>query len=134
MTNRRFEFRIWDKMEKRMNYAGDPFWHHFAIGLRGNVYHLQNGSGGDEYILQQFTGEFDNNGDMIFEGDIVQFKKTTYRSDEETSILIEPVGYHLNGFSPSQSDSETCEDSFYDIRYHDFVVIGNIFENPDLIK
>ena len=65
-------FRAWDKVSNKYREF-DGMHDTMTINEDGKVeyYNLQNGSGGDEYILEQFTGIKDRNGKMIFEGDVV---------------------------------------------------------------
>ncbi len=50
-------FRAWDKVSKKYREF-DGMHDTMTINKDGKVeyYNLQNGSGGDEYILEQFTG------------------------------------------------------------------------------
>ena len=65
-------FRAWDKVSKKYREF-DGMHDTMTINEDGKVeyYNLQNGSGGDEYILEQFTGLVDRNGKRVFEGDII---------------------------------------------------------------
>ena len=66
--NNRFKFRVWDKLAERMIYPHNDNQQHFIIDLNGCFHNLQNGSGGDDYVIQQFTGLTDKNG-KEYEGD-----------------------------------------------------------------
>lgn len=65
------KFRAWDRLDKKMFYADSPGRHHFILDLNGNFHNLQNGSGGTEYVVQQFTGFYDKFDQEIYVGDIV---------------------------------------------------------------
>lgn len=80
---------------------------------------------GDECILMQYTGLKDKNGKEIYEGDIC--KNGDYESDAHAyNYRIEEVVYNEKEASFSgwnfNEDGMTCE------------VIGNIYENPELLQ
>ncbi len=94
------------------------------------------------YITQQYTGLKDRDGKDIYEGDIIEhtFSKTT---DDETSIHF---GSKLNGsvsfcnhlcayILTIISDDRHNGDTFQLMNHAPSKkIIGNIFENPELLK
>jgi hypothetical protein len=75
ITRRTLKFRAWDKLEKRMITDEAQQQQHYTLSLSGRFFNLQNGSGGDEYEVTQFTGYHDSRGEEIYEGDTVQDEK-----------------------------------------------------------
>ena len=109
------------------------------------VYGLLVNSGIEEYpykidgcyiipeTVGQFTGLTDKNGDMIFEGDIIQDKYDKSCRHiikwfkEECCFGVLHIG--MNGYlTPSSRLSKDWINRF------DKIVIGNIHDNPELLK
>ena len=80
-----------------------------------------------EYImtdtLGQFTGLFDKNGVEIYEGDIY------HQGDENIKYK---VIYDGAGFIGNQIGNKSLAGIEYFIK--DIVIVGNIFDNPELVK
>jgi hypothetical protein len=70
MNNKKF--RVWDKLEQRFIYPDKGYQGHYTLSLDGKFHNLQNGSGGNEYDVQQFLGILDANMKEIYEGDVVK--------------------------------------------------------------
>jgi uncharacterized phage protein (TIGR01671 family) len=130
--NNRFKFRVWDKLAKRMIYPHNDNQQHFIIDLNGRFHNLQNGSGGDDYVIQQYTGLTGNNDDPIYEGDILKIHydvggdvigQVLYEADEGGYIFQwerkGPNQHHIN---------LNCDVAF------ESVIVGNIFEHSELLK
>ena len=78
----------------------------------------------------QFTGLFDKNGKEIYEGDILHTITFGFEPEEYTAIILyDNCRFQLsngrNLFYFGQSDLTKMDDT---------IVIGNIYDNPELIK
>ena len=78
----------------------------------------------EDWKLMQFTGLLDKNGKEIYEGDVVTRAGAGFATRRNT------VSYMDSGFSPF------AYDDFGDEGYaaSSCEVIGNIYENPELLK
>ena len=120
---RKYKFRVWDKMRLQFIYPEDNNQQHFIIDLNGQFHNLQNGSGGDDYIVQQYTGLTDKNDKEIYEGDIIHLKF----NDESANLVVKwdkymGLEYHNGGWT-----------SMVHVDTHG-EVIGNIFEHKHLLE
>jgi uncharacterized phage protein (TIGR01671 family) len=117
---REIKFRCWDDKIKRMISWEDMLLEEWFLG------DLQ---GWDDLNIMQFTGLYDRTGKEIWERDIVKtfnirdniVGKIQWNNDRLT-WMIHPPSWHKN----------TSEHLFY-YRGH-IEVIGNIYENPELLK
>lgn len=107
---RKIKFRAWSNTAKVMH----PEWKKLDD---------ENG----EYILMQYTGLKDKNGKYIYEGDILLCD-------------WDDVRYQPHNIGPVKWDTESaCWDlgeggsPWEDSKSH-FKVIGNIYENPELLS
>ncbi len=107
---REIKFRAWDKNGKVMNYSG--MWLDNTDGFLKSV---------NEVIVMQFTGLKDREGIEIYEGDIFEalhdFGPGGLHEKIGTVEFDNEKGYQWNYWSLSG-----------------LKVIGNIMENPELIK
>ncbi len=83
--------------------------------------------GKDIYPLMQYTGLKDKNGKDIYEGDIVRWIKREPVEGKHLLLMTTSVTFFNGGFVP-------FTDSAYNMKYEECEVIGNIYENPELLK
>jgi len=149
MKKREIKFRVWDKLGMRealefgnkkvvegcirswediqhLAYAKTP-----AVAFRDILTQVD-----DNYILMQFTGLMDKSEKEIYEGDILR---------DKTGAIME-VAYRWCGFKAQivseleriidydTPDKIVAIEGFYRGYSKNFEVIGNIYENPELLE
>lgn len=125
------KFRAWDK--RREDFRNDIF-----VDTNGNLYQFSKNTGygqaityldNKHIVLMQSTGFFDKNGKEIFEGDIVQY------SDGEYSFTGVVENSVFGIYVESKYDNYNFEDfSDENTRKSDVTIIGNIYENKELLE
>jgi uncharacterized phage protein (TIGR01671 family) len=132
--NRPIKFRVWDVKNKKVLPES-----YFAILGNGKLivtlsgyYNDFTNTNQDDYVIQQYTGLTDSNDNPIYEGDILKISYGTmgdvigqvlYEADEGGYIFQwerkGPNQHHIN---------LNCDVAF------ESVIVGNILENPELLK
>ena len=113
---REMKFRAWDRVEKKM--IPDIFDEFYTDA--------QEFFGSPRYIVLQYTGLKDKNGKEIYKGDILRITAVEdcndYINDEKFVMerYCRDIVYLRN---------LTACDNFVELK-----TIGNIYENPELIK
>ena len=145
------KFRAWDIKNKYMFGAGYNDWkvskietHDYlkmtldGIVVRQMLYSDSNANTlGDlevespnEYILMQSTDLFDKNGKEIHIGDIVKYKTFYYGEEKEHTVEVIKL---WNGCIATKNGNSFCPD-WNEKEWNNFEVIGNIYENKELLK
>ena len=113
---REIKFRAWDDQQTCMIYPN-----------QGIVNNMQSWEILQRFdIVMQHTGLKDKNGTEIYEGDIVQ----AYYTHKLKGGIFE-IRYLERSFSMTQNKEDTELDCVW---FHICEVIGNIYENPELLN
>lgn len=89
----------------------------------------------DEHTIQQFTNQFDKNGREIWEGDIIKTLPDEQINDGVFQIKYERASYSdILAFHPIDKLNEVYNHYYGNWDGRNFEVIGNIFENPELLE
>jgi uncharacterized phage protein (TIGR01671 family) len=84
----------------------------------------------DGWYVMQFTGLHDKNGKEIYEGDILRIEHPYKDREYIGEVVYEYYMFMVNGFYFTHYDNPS--DAFEEMKYVE--VIGNIYENPELLK
>ena len=122
------KFRAWDSSKKEM------FTDTFAITESGQVVVVEQKfvTSSPDYVfvdhlvIMQSTDMVDRNGNIIFEGDIVKMAKDVYSEPTYYEVVR-----HRGGAYRLESKQHGCE---LWLRHTDCEVVGNVYENRDLLE
>lgn len=142
MNTNRFKFRVFLKKENR--YAKETGYdEQFWIGMDGRLYvddgydrpqfinypddkYKEGPNNIEDLIVEQCTGLKDADGNLIYEGDILQTPSNTYfvRHDEKTCGFV-------CEYRPSYRMGLLLHS---DLAFKKYRIVGNIHENPELLE
>lgn len=122
---REIKFRAWDNSKKEMLYPKKA--EDMTDKITSASLLAAYNDGGLDAIMQS-TGLFDKNGKEIYEGDVVEFYYLGTHRDV--------VRYIVDGFKVNTTGhtddvkTELC----LGFPFREMEIIGNVWENPNLIK
>ena len=121
---KRFKFRAYDKKTKKTYDVKEIIFDKSVKGISYLIVFDEDSEENykvEDFILMQFTGETDKIGQDIYEGDIY-----VYNSDVNGRKYV--VNWENNDIA--------YEGNFhgYEFSETDIIVIGNIYENEDILK
>lgn len=118
--SRDIKFRAWHKVKQKMEYE------FYLASDNGGVLDRHLNDNKVAYDLMQYTGLKDKNGKEIYEGDIVKTYLGNIDVIEIKDTAGADFGCSVNGFGFKYDYNAYIDD--------DCEVIGNIYENGDLLK
>lgn len=127
---RELKFRIWNSVENKWNGL-----HYNSLKMIGelcclNGVYLISESVSRNLVLQQFTSLTDKKGEEIYEGDIIQLEG----SPISYSIEWNKYQWAINAHGALGYDPDWNIQPFNHCVYERAIVVGNIFENSNLLK
>ena len=133
---REFKFRVWSIEEKQFispnilevfDESGDltPFKYIKTGKLNPLYMPVEN------YIIQQYTGLTDKNKKEIYEGDALDF---TARYKQTGPVEVIYYGASFGCVVTDDGGLKEFWDLSHIVQQHYPEIIGNIFENPELLK
>lgn len=142
MSDRVIKFRAWDKTRNEMEYFTNP--KNGLLYQDGEMF-VSSGWDGESnptfdeveterFVLMQYTGLEDKNGVKIYEGDIIQFLNP---AGTQWTIPFE-IGFRDGCFGLANLGGKSLIQAIKDYSFEpvgkNLEVIGNIHENPELLK
>mgnify|MGYP000991425616 CR=1 FL=1 len=124
MKNAQLKFRCWDKINKKFVPPS-----HIAINGNGVLLITDSGlyekfqnknycKADQEYVVQQFTGEYDKNKKEIYEGDLIRSYSEEYINENfEAEVVFLDASFHTKVNEKDYRDIWTGDD---------IEVVGNI--------
>jgi uncharacterized phage protein (TIGR01671 family) len=126
-------FRVYDKQEKKM--INDPCMENLFIAGNGNIVDVKHF---DHYLIDRYVrmdsiGRWDKNKNEIFEGDIL-LADYDYCEEENVHLEVKWDDSRASFYLSDISDGVAEDNDEFDLINQCYQVIGNIWENSELLK
>lgn len=130
--NREIKFRVWHKYFKYCSFIFQINFENKVVDLSGKYEPIYDVPFND-IIFMQYTGLKDMNGVEIYEGDIVNIKSNFKNKEHIGYIDFNNGKFFLTNLYMTHLDNPN---DFYEflISAKEAKVIGNIYENPELLE
>ena len=128
---RTLKFRVWDKFMKCWWCEDSQYLQMDGKKIHPAPWSTLSADLPDEHIvIQQYTGLKDTNCKDIYEGDIIQLEG----SPISYSIEWDKYQWAINAHGALGYDPDWNIQPFNHCVYERAIVVGNIFETPELLK
>ena len=130
---REYKFRAWDSWWDKMHYfdftknieatPDDELKGLWILHKEGSVYAIQ-----DKIKIMQYTGSKDKNGKEIYEVDIVLYDRNIHKDIDTAKFKVV--------WAKDRYVLQEIKHKYYidDVTWELVEVIGNIYENPELLE
>lgn len=128
--NRTIKFRVWD-------HVINLFDNGLAISTLGQVGKWNSGvvqGQSVRYAVEQFTGLIDSQGREIYEGDIVEYAEGVELGDKMILRAVVVYDSVMGSYGYASQVGQDCWNYPWEGIVKKPKVIGNIHENPELLK
>lgn len=130
---RDIKFRAWDYDSNTMIYPDSKLETIFCFDRAGLSVYQSDGSELSSFELMQYTGLKDKNGIEIYEGDIIEYHSDVINTFYKINKINRVVEYKYGMYGIEGIEKGT-HIPFANILKCNYKVIGNMYQNPDLLE